>query len=79
MSISSKRSGIWVCPKYRRHGVLTERWGYFKERFGNFHIEGPVSSSMEGFAVKNGDIELLGYDPANNGGFSVPPDPDMIV
>ena len=68
---------VWVCPKYRRQGVLAARWAYFKERFGDFHIEGPVSKAMEAFAVKKGDVRLLGYDPTEDD--DSPTDPDMIV
>lgn len=54
---------VWVCPAFRRSGVLARYWGDFRRRFGDFDVEGPVSPAMEAFIVKQGDTALLGYDP----------------
>jgi hypothetical protein len=47
---------VWVCPKARRSGVLRSRWPMFRERFGGFHVEGPISDSMQAFlaAIREG-------------------------
>lgn len=50
---------VWVAPPYRRQGVLRTRWQGFRERFGAFEIEGPVSEAMMAFAHALGDAELL--------------------
>ncbi|MGM4922756.1 hypothetical protein AB8A31_07600 [Tardiphaga sp. 804_B3_N1_9] len=55
---------VWVCPMFRRTGVLARYWGYFRKRFGDFDVEGPVSPAMQAFAVKQGDTVLLGYNPS---------------
>ena len=44
---------IWITPKARRKGVLSRRWGRFREQFGEFVIEPPLSASMEAFAEKH--------------------------
>jgi hypothetical protein len=51
---------VWVCPKARRTGVLRARWRSFRERYGDFHIEPPVSAAMQGFVRAMGDAALLG-------------------
>lgn len=38
---------VYVVPKYRRTGVLRSRWAEFRERFGGFHVEGPISPNMQ--------------------------------
>lgn len=43
---------VWVCPKERRKGHLAKRWDFFRERFGNFIIEPPVSDEMLSFLNK---------------------------
>lgn len=45
-------SWIWLHPYERRRGRLTEAWPYFRAKFGDFHIERPVSSAMQGFLKK---------------------------
>ncbi|HET9637751.1 MAG TPA: hypothetical protein VFP12_00920 [Allosphingosinicella sp.] len=50
---------VWVCPSARRSGLLSTRWAMFRQRFGNFFVEGPVSESMQGFLAKQGDSELM--------------------
>jgi hypothetical protein len=52
---------VWVCPKERRNGHLALRWPMFKERFGDFYIEHPVSDDMVAFAHKQGDAAFLDY------------------
>lgn len=50
---------IWVCPKYRRSGVLQARWIKFREVFGSFYVEPPVSDGMAAFIRKQGDENLM--------------------
>jgi len=45
---------VWIAPDARRKGILTRRWGAFKERFGNFYLMPPVSPAMIAFARKIG-------------------------
>ncbi len=52
---------IWICPRERRSGHLALRWKAFRERFGDFIVEAPVSDSMKGFLKKNGDSSLMDY------------------
>jgi len=49
---------VWICPKERRNGHLSSRWKMFRERFGNFIVESPVSHAMQGFLQKHGDSSL---------------------
>lgn len=44
---------IWITPQARRKGVLTRRWNIFREMFGEFVIEPPLSEAMESFAGKH--------------------------
>jgi hypothetical protein len=46
---------VWICPKERRQGHLANRWGFFRERFGDFTVEPPVSEAMMGFLNKKGE------------------------
>lgn len=50
---------IWICPDERRKGHLEKRWSMFRELFGNFHVEPPVSDAMKSFLKKHGDTDLL--------------------
>ena len=43
---------IWIAPKARRKGVLSRRWERFREQFGEFEIEPPLSEAMKTFAEK---------------------------
>jgi hypothetical protein len=43
---------IWLHPYERSHGHLTEAWPYFEKRYGEFHVEHPISEAMEGFLRK---------------------------
>lgn len=45
---------IWMHPYFRGQGILKNAFPVFRERFGNFHIEHPLSSTMEGFLAKHG-------------------------
>lgn len=46
---------VWICPKERRQGHLANRWEFFRERFGDFIVEPPVSEAMMGFLNKRGE------------------------
>ncbi|WP_192250419.1 GNAT family N-acetyltransferase [Mesorhizobium silamurunense] len=50
---------IWIAPKFRRSGILTARWAELRRRFGDFHVEGPVSEAMQAFLRKMGDEKLM--------------------
>ncbi len=47
-------SWIWLAPKYRRGGLLRERWGRFLEAYGDFRIESPLSPEMVAFVRIHG-------------------------
>jgi hypothetical protein len=53
---------IWLCPQERRKGHLAKRWLQFRNRFGDFIVESPVSDAMEGFLKKQGDSALTSYN-----------------
>jgi hypothetical protein len=40
---------IWLHPYSRSCGYLTRAWPYFRARFGDFHVERPLSRAMAGF------------------------------
>jgi hypothetical protein len=40
---------IWICPKERRKKHLSHKWKMFKEKFGNFIVEPPISTEMKAF------------------------------
>jgi hypothetical protein len=44
---------IWVIPAVRRKGILQRRWPSFRERFGEFALEYPLSDAMKRFATKH--------------------------
>jgi hypothetical protein len=55
---------IWFAPRYRRAGMLTAQWPALRQRFGDFHVEGPVSEAMQAFLTKAGDERLMSWPPA---------------
>ncbi|MDP9838644.1 hypothetical protein J2T09_003416 [Neorhizobium huautlense] len=50
---------IWLCPSARRSGRLAHQWDRFRNRFGIFDIEPPVSEAMKAFLIKNGCGDLI--------------------
>ena len=44
---------IWLNPVVREKGLLREQWAEFKEKFGEFAVEAPLSNSMRAFLKKN--------------------------
>ncbi|WP_167853562.1 hypothetical protein [Roseovarius aestuariivivens] len=40
---------LWICTRSRRSGVLARQWGLFRERFGVFALEHPLSDEMLSF------------------------------
>lgn len=46
---------VWICPSERRKGHLAKRWKLFRERFGDFLVEPPVSKEMLNFLHKRGE------------------------
>jgi len=55
---------IWFAPKYRRRGLLLARWADFLERYGDFHIERPVSDAMQSFLRKHGTADQRAWLPS---------------
>lgn len=51
----------WIAPKMRRCGILSYRWAVFRERFGDFVVESPVSKAMQDFLAKHGDTQLMDW------------------
>lgn len=50
---------IWICPDMRRVGLLSKNWDRFRDRFGEFRIEPPISEAMQTFLRKRGDDHLI--------------------
>lgn len=50
---------IWICPDARRQGQLGRHWERFRQRFGIFDIEPPISDAMTAFLRKRGCEELI--------------------
>lgn len=44
---------IWVIPAMRRQGVLSRRWEHFRQRFGEFRLQTPLSDAMKEFAARH--------------------------
>lgn len=42
---------IWIHPFFRRTGLLRRAWPVFKERHGDFALEGPLSEAMKAFVA----------------------------
>lgn len=49
---------IWICPRFRRQGLLKQHWTGFRQRFGDFLVEAPVSDAMKTFLRSQGDDHL---------------------
>ncbi|MGE8063729.1 hypothetical protein [Pseudomonas sp. NPDC089569] len=52
---------IWLAPKYRRHGLLVQRWTYYLEQYGDFYIEPPLSDAMKAFVRAHGSEIQKGW------------------
>ncbi len=52
---------VWIAPKMRRRGILSSRWDVFRDRFGDFVVESPVSETMQAFLAKHGDTHLMDW------------------
>ncbi|RYY26336.1 MAG: hypothetical protein EOP62_10890 [Sphingomonadales bacterium] len=50
---------VWICPPARRSGVLSRVWPMLRERFGDFHVEGPVSEAMQALLANRGETFLM--------------------
>src|SRR5262249_35371744 len=53
-------SWFWLHPFIRRCGVLSSLWGGFRELYGDFVCERPLSKSMENFLQKRGECLRCG-------------------
>jgi len=54
---------IWFHPYVRREGLLTKNWKFFKEIYGLFALEFPLSGPMKQFLLKNYFSELENIYP----------------
>jgi hypothetical protein len=45
---------IWIHPFARNRGKLKSLWPKFKEKFGDFSLQEPLSAHMEMFMQKHG-------------------------
>ncbi|GET40077.1 hypothetical protein [Microseira wollei] len=43
---------IWIHPYFRRQGLLSEAWTKFRDRFGEFDVDRPLSDAMKAFLNK---------------------------
>lgn len=43
---------IWLHPYFRNHDCLSQVWPMFRDKFGNFFVEGPYSKAMAAFLKK---------------------------
>ena len=51
---------IWLHPYARNKGHLTSVWPLFKDRFGNFAVEPPLSRAMHGFLkAQSADVDVV--------------------
>ena len=50
---------IWICPDARRQGHLDRQWGRFRQQFGVFDVEPPLSDAMQAFLRKRGCGDLI--------------------
>ena len=46
---------VWFHPYYRRQGILSALWPWFREHFGDFKVERPLSDAMNSFLAKQGE------------------------
>jgi hypothetical protein len=46
---------LWLHPYQRRQGLLTAAWPAFRDEFGDFVCEPPLSDAMKGFLAKRGE------------------------
>lgn len=49
---------IWLAPGFRRQGYLNRHWAMFRQRFGEFDVEPPLSEGMTAFLHKHGASHL---------------------
>jgi hypothetical protein len=45
---------IWIAPVGRRQGHLSRHWAMFREKFGQFAVEQPLSDAMQDFLKARG-------------------------
>jgi hypothetical protein len=56
---------VWFHPYHRRQGLLSEAWPAFREQFGNFVTEPPLSAAMKAFLAKRGECLKCGRGPCS--------------
>jgi hypothetical protein len=52
----------WLAPAWRRQGHLSRRWPTFRERYGNFLLDGPLSEAAQALAAKVGWAPINRHD-----------------
>jgi hypothetical protein len=45
----SRAGPPWLQVGVRRRGYLSDAWSFFRQAFGDFEVEGPLSDAMEAF------------------------------
>jgi hypothetical protein len=51
---------VWIHPYLRRKGILSAYWPFFREVYGNFYVERPISTAMADFLIKMGECRRCG-------------------
>jgi hypothetical protein len=53
---------LWIHPYLRNRGILSAYWPIFREAYGAFHVEPPLSSAMKGLLRKMGECPRCGVN-----------------
>lgn len=51
---------LWLHPYLRNHGILSAYWPLFRRAYGDFMVEPPISSAMQGLLRKMGECPRCG-------------------
>jgi hypothetical protein len=51
---------VWIHPYLRRRGILAGHWGFFRDTYGDFYIERPLSPAMQAFLTSRGECLRCG-------------------
>lgn len=57
---------VWIMPKLRSRGILSRAWPAFRQRYGEFPVERPLTAAMERFVDKRSQpnqLYLEGFEP----------------
>jgi hypothetical protein len=50
---------VWFHPYFRHQGHLSMAWASFRERYGDFAVDPPLSLAMKAFLAKQERLELI--------------------